>query len=77
MRARGSIDEQQVFVAGVGMIPFAKPGASEPYDVMGAAAAVDALADAGVAYREVQQAYVGYVYGDSTSRARRRSIASA
>ena len=29
--------KQQVFVAGVGMIPFAKPGASEPYDVMGAA----------------------------------------
>ncbi len=58
---------QQVFVAGVGMIPFAKPGASEPYDAMGAAAAVDALADAGVAYPDVQQAYVGYVYGDSTA----------
>ncbi len=58
---------QKVFVAGVGIVPFAKPGASEPYDVMGAAAAVDALADAGVAYPQVQQAYVGYVYGDSTS----------
>jgi acetyl-CoA acetyltransferase len=58
---------QQVFVAGVGMIPFAKPGASESYDVMGAAAAVEALADAGVAYRDVQQAYAGYVYGDSTA----------
>ncbi len=33
------------------MIPFAKPGASDPYDVMGAAAAVDALADAGVDVR--------------------------
>ena len=41
---------------------------AEPYpDVMGAAAATDALADAGVAYRDVQQAYVGYVYGDSTA----------
>ena len=50
------------------MIPFAKPGASDPYDVMGAAAAVAALADAGVAYADVQQAYVGYVYGDSTCR---------
>jgi acetyl-CoA acetyltransferase len=58
---------QQVFVAGVGMVPFAKPGASEPYDAMGAAAALDALADAGVAYPDVQQAYVGYVYGDSTA----------
>ena len=59
--------DQEVFVAGVGMIPFAKPGSSEPYDRMGAAAAVDALADAGVAYRDVQQAYIGYVYGDSTA----------
>jgi sterol carrier protein 2 len=58
---------QEVFVAGVGMIPFAKPGTSEPYDRMGAAAAVDALADAGVAYGDVQQAYIGYVYGDSTA----------
>jgi acetyl-CoA acetyltransferase len=57
--------KQKVYVAGVGMIPFAKPGASEPYDAMGATAAIAALADAGVAYSEVQQAYVGYVYGDS------------
>jgi len=59
--------EQQVFVAGVGMIPFAKPGASDPYDIMGARATADSLADAGVTYAHVQQAYVGYVYGDSTS----------
>src|SRR6185369_736785 len=59
--------KQQVFVAGVGMIPFAKPGASDPYDIMGAAATAGALADAGVTYAHVQQAYVGYVYGDSTS----------
>lgn len=54
-------------IAGVGMIPFTKPGASEPYHVMGAAAARAALADAGLDYGRVQQAYVGYVYGDSTS----------
>ena len=58
---------RNVFVAGVGMIPFTKPGASESYDVMGAQAAWAALADAGVAYADVQQAYVGYVYGDSTA----------
>jgi sterol carrier protein 2 len=58
---------QRVYVAGVGMIPFAKPGASEPYDVMGAAATRAALADAGVDYARIAQAYVGYVYGDSTS----------
>jgi acetyl-CoA acetyltransferase len=58
---------RKVFVAGVGMIPFSKPGASEFYDAMGAAAVRAALADAGVAYVDVQQAYVGYVYGDSTA----------
>ena len=59
--------KERVYVAGVGMIPFAKPGASETYDVMGATAAVEALADAGVSYSDVGQAYVGYVYGDSTA----------
>ena len=53
-------------VAGVGMIPFVKPGANAPYHVMGAEAAKLALADAGIDYGKVQQAYVGYVYGDST-----------
>ena len=53
-------------VAGVGMIAFAKPGASEPYPQMGARAVRAALADAGLAYDAIEQAYVGYVYGDST-----------
>ena len=59
--------QRAVHVVGVGMIPFTKPGASEPYTVMGAKAAALALKDAGVDYAEVQQAYVGYVYGDSTA----------
>jgi len=54
-------------VAGVGMIPFRKPGDHPPYFEMGAEAARLALADAGIRYADVQQAYVGYVYGDSTS----------
>jgi len=57
---------QNVYVAGVGMIPFTKPGASEHYPVMAATAARKALADAGISYDLVQQAYAGYVYGDST-----------
>jgi acetyl-CoA acetyltransferase len=57
---------RNVFVAGVGMIPFKKPGTSDPYDVMGAGAVREALADAGIDYADVQQAYAGYVYGDST-----------
>ena len=56
-----------VYVAGVGMIPFTKPGANAPYPQMASNAARVALDDAGLAYSLVQQAYVGYVYGDSTS----------
>ncbi|MGW6059615.1 lipid-transfer protein [Streptomyces sp. NPDC055189] len=54
-------------VTGVGMIPFTTPSKSEPYDVMAERAARAALADAGLDYRHIQQAYVGYVYGDSTA----------
>lgn len=57
----------KVIIAGVGMIPFRKPGESAPYDVMGRDATRRALDDAGVKYGDVQQAYVGYVYGDSCS----------
>jgi acetyl-CoA acetyltransferase len=56
----------KAIVAGVGMVPFAKPGASETYDVMAAAATRAALADAGVEFPRIEQAYAGYVYGDST-----------
>ena len=56
----------KVFVTGVGMIPFAKPGASAPYHLMAGEAARAALQDAGVDYSDIEQAYVGYVYGDST-----------
>ena len=58
---------RDVLVAGVGMIAFTKPGANEPYPQMAAKAAAAALADAGIGYGLVQQAYVGYVYGDSTA----------
>ena len=56
-----------VVVAGVGMIAFTKPGANQPYPVMAASAARQALVDAGIDYAAIQQAYAGYVYGDSTS----------
>jgi acetyl-CoA acetyltransferase len=57
----------KVLVAGIGMIPFTKPGASESYHVMGAKAAALALEDAGLSYDKIQQAFAGYVYGDSTA----------
>ena len=56
-----------VVVAGVGMVPFSKPGASEPYHLMAAEAVRRALKNAGIDYDQVQQAYAGYVYGDSTA----------
>ncbi|MBL8361977.1 MAG: lipid-transfer protein [Rubrivivax sp.] len=59
--------QRPVHVVGVGMIPFTKPGASAPYTQMGAQAASLALADANLDYALVEQAYVGYVYGDSTA----------
>jgi acetyl-CoA acetyltransferase len=48
------------------MTKFAKPGASEDYNEMASKAARAALADAGVKYDAIEQAYAGYVYGDST-----------
>lgn len=57
----------QVIVAGVGMLPFAKPGASDGYPLLGARAAKAALDDARVDYQSIEQAYAGYVYGDSCS----------
>ena len=55
-----------VIVAGVGMTPFRKPGDHPPYTQMAAEAVRLALADAGLAYEQVQEAYAGHVYGDST-----------
>ena len=56
-----------VHVAGVGMIPFVKPSPDISYPEMAAAATRAALEDAGIDYSQVQQAYVGFVYGDSTA----------
>ncbi|GAA4978865.1 lipid-transfer protein [Yinghuangia aomiensis] len=58
---------RRAHIMGVGMIPFTTPRKSETYDVMGERAVREALLDAGVDFAQVQQAYVGYVYGDSTS----------
>ncbi len=54
------------YIAGVGMIPFMKPGTSPHYHVMAAEAVNEALADAGLSYDKVQQAFAGYVSGNST-----------
>ena len=43
----------KAFVAGVGMVPFGKPGATDTYDVMAGAAVRKALANAGLGYEAV------------------------
>ncbi|QQW35113.1 lipid-transfer protein [Mycobacterium marinum] len=59
----------RVFVIGVGMTKFEKPGRREGWDYpdMARESGTNALNDAGIEYREVEHAYVGYVYGESTS----------
>ena len=60
---------RKTYVIGVGMTKFEKPGAIEGWDYpdMARESGTKALADAGIDYREIQEAYVGYVYGESTS----------
>ncbi len=59
----------KVYVIGVGMTKFEKPGRREGWDYpdMARESGTNALQDAGIAYSEVEQGYVGYVAGDSTS----------
>ena len=56
-------------VIGVGMTKFEKPGRRDDWDypAMAREAGTNALADAGIEYRQVRQAYAGYVYGESSS----------
>jgi sterol carrier protein 2 len=58
--------KRRVNVIGVGMTKFAKPGSSPDYHEMAREAGQIALKDAGIPYADVEQAFVGYVYGDST-----------
>ena len=57
----------EVCVSGVGMIPFVKPSSEPSYQAMGEEAARLSLKDAGISYQDIQQVFVGYVYGDSTA----------
>ncbi|HUA74632.1 MAG TPA: lipid-transfer protein [Solirubrobacteraceae bacterium] len=58
----------RTFVIGVGMTKFEKPGTKEgDYPDWAQEAGSKALADAGVSYEQVEQAFVGYCYGDSTA----------
>ena len=57
----------KTYVVGVGMTKFDKPGTKEgDYPEWAREAGENALLDAGIPYDAVEQAYAGYVYGDST-----------
>ncbi|MFA9401389.1 MAG: lipid-transfer protein, partial [Acidobacteriota bacterium] len=57
---------RKVYVIGVGMTKFEKPGSREwDYPDMAREAGTKALADAGIPYDQVEQVAVGYCYGDS------------
>jgi sterol carrier protein 2 len=60
---------RKVYVVGVGMTKFEKPGAREGWDYpdMALEAGTKALEDSRIPYSEIDQACVGYVYGESTS----------
>lgn len=57
---------EQVFVAGVGMTEFSKPGAGPAYPQLGEEAIRFALTDAGLGYDAVEQVYAGYVFGETS-----------
>ncbi|XP_076440938.1 sterol carrier protein 2-like [Babylonia areolata] len=59
---------RKVFVVGVGMTKFEKPGSRDDFDYpdMAKEAGTKALQDAGLSYDKVEQACCGYVYGDTT-----------
>ncbi len=58
----------KVYGIGVGMTKFDKPGTKEgDYHDWAKEAGTKALEDASVSYDEIEQAYVGYVYGESCS----------
>merc|ERR1712168_1300475 len=61
-------DMGKTYVVGVGMTKFEKPGRRENFDYpdMAKEAVDKAMADSGLKYTDVEQACVGYVYGDST-----------
>jgi sterol carrier protein 2 len=59
------MSDGHVCVVGVGMTPFTRPSQGAGYLDIGIQAVEAALQDARIGYQDVQQAYAGYLYGDS------------
>jgi sterol carrier protein 2 len=60
--------KNKVVVAGVSMTSFLSPKTGKSYIEFGKEALSAAFINAGIDYGKIQQAYVGWVYGDSTAR---------
>ena len=59
---------RKVYVVGVGMTKFEKPGGKDwDYPDMAREAGTNAIEDAGIEFTDIEQAAVGYCYGDSTA----------
>lgn len=59
---------RKVYVVGVGMTKFEKPGGKDwDYPDMAREAGTKAIDDAGINFNDIEQAAVGYCYGDSTA----------
>jgi acetyl-CoA acetyltransferase len=59
--------QARTYVIGVGMTKFDKPGAKPgDYPDWAKEAGEKALRDAGIGYEQIEQAFAGYCYGDST-----------
>ena len=59
----------KVFIVGVGMTKFEKPGARTDWDYpdMAKESGTKALEDAGISFDLIDEAHVGFMYGESTS----------
>jgi acetyl-CoA acyltransferase len=61
--------KNRVFIVGVGMTKFEKPGSRPDWDYpdMAKESGTNALEDAGISFDLIDEAHVGFMYGESTS----------
>jgi len=60
------MSHSKVYIIGVGVTEFLKPRGKVSYTELGLQASVKALIDCNLTYDSIEQAYCGYIYGDST-----------
>jgi sterol carrier protein 2 len=59
---------KKAYICGLGMTNFVKPDDNNlDYNQLAAQAITEALVDAKLSFSQIEQAFCGYIYGDSTS----------